>query len=544
MAAPQGSDFQIGYGWETLGENIAGTISHFFRPQSAAGLKPKRTSEEPGNLDPSGQALRKQRVKADVAPSFVSQPDVDSVVRKLAHLAGNYKVTALVTAPSAPTVALAGLGAGNLDTSVDYFYKVTFVTSAGETEAGTASSAVQPTGGDGQVAVSAIPVGPTGVTARKLYRTEGGGSTYKLLATISDNTTTTYADNVADGSLGANAPSTNTAGAQSWDIRPDAFSGSSVAPSSATFEADFGDGYPIVVTGNRLTETVWQIAENKLVGMTEKWVGCYDTYCDDAVEVNLAGSYDQVPRIRGHRSDPTSTDEIKVKVTTTGALDGTAKVKFTKGATAYGSTEYAVTAGQWMRVVLADGSLPGHSRSETLWVLFPTSAQDLTQDDEWKFENVRTAATASYSSLNPLNAAGVEITIDGDTYYVHTCNVTIQTPWTPSFRVGSYYAEKVQPNGKKRIMVDIGRDYDDRELLLKLISAESIAVSVKLYGDPLASSIYDELVQIDIANATADEQDSDVANENALQESVKISGYRSGSTSLYTITCQGSVYTI
>jgi len=123
-----------------------------------------------------------------------------------------------VTAPGAVTVALAGAGAGNLDTSVVYTWKVTYVNANGETEAGTVSANISPTGGDGQVALTAIPVSShTTVTSRKIYRTEGGDSTYKLLTTLTDNTTTTYTDNIADGSLGATAPSTNSAGTQPSD---------------------------------------------------------------------------------------------------------------------------------------------------------------------------------------------------------------------------------------------------------------------------------------------------------------------------------------
>jgi uncharacterized phiE125 gp8 family phage protein len=65
---------------------------------------------------------------------------------------------------------------------------------------------------NGKVLVSGIPLGGASVTARKLYRTAAGGSTYLLLATIADNTTTTYTDNIADASLGAGAPTTNTTG--------------------------------------------------------------------------------------------------------------------------------------------------------------------------------------------------------------------------------------------------------------------------------------------------------------------------------------------
>lgn len=114
-------------------------------------------------------------------------------------------------APLAPSVALAGSGSGNLSNGV-YRYKVTFVTSDGETEGGAASGAVTVSDNatDGRVALSDIPVGGDAVTARKIYRTEVGGADYLLLATIADNVTTAYADNIADASLGASVPVVNT----------------------------------------------------------------------------------------------------------------------------------------------------------------------------------------------------------------------------------------------------------------------------------------------------------------------------------------------
>jgi len=102
-------------------------------------------------------------------------------------------------------------GAGNLDND-DYNYKYTFVSAIGETDVSDAAGAavtVADNTVNGQVLVSGIVAGPTGTTARKVYRTEGGGAAYKLLTTIADNETTTFLDNVADGSLGAAAPSSN-----------------------------------------------------------------------------------------------------------------------------------------------------------------------------------------------------------------------------------------------------------------------------------------------------------------------------------------------
>jgi uncharacterized phiE125 gp8 family phage protein len=112
-------------------------------------------------------------------------------------------------APTAPTVALV-VAAGNI-TAGAHRYLITFITADGETEAGAVSSAVTTIlATHGQVAISAIPIGGSAVTSRKIYRTAAGGSIYLLLATLSNNTATTYPDNIADGSLGAQAPTTNT----------------------------------------------------------------------------------------------------------------------------------------------------------------------------------------------------------------------------------------------------------------------------------------------------------------------------------------------
>jgi hypothetical protein len=121
--------------------------------------------------------------------------------------------------PAAPTAALAGAGAGNVNAGT-HSYKVTLINALGETTGGTASNVVTTTAGDGQVNLTVIPVGAAGTTARKIYRTLAGGSTYKLLATIADNTTVTYADNIADASLGATEPSWNTTGAQQGQADP------------------------------------------------------------------------------------------------------------------------------------------------------------------------------------------------------------------------------------------------------------------------------------------------------------------------------------
>lgn len=64
------------------------------------------------------------------------------------------------------------------------------------------------------VTISGIAVGPTGTTARRIYRTTVNGANLQLLATLSDNSTTAMAapDTTPDGSLGAAPPASDTSG--------------------------------------------------------------------------------------------------------------------------------------------------------------------------------------------------------------------------------------------------------------------------------------------------------------------------------------------
>jgi hypothetical protein len=54
----------------------------------------------------------------------------------------------------------------------------------------------------GAILVSAIATGPAGTTRRRLFRTVAGGSQWRELLTLNDNTTTTYTDKDPDSALG------------------------------------------------------------------------------------------------------------------------------------------------------------------------------------------------------------------------------------------------------------------------------------------------------------------------------------------------------
>jgi len=111
---------------------------------------------------------------------------------------------------TAPSAVLAGMGAGSVDIGV-HDYKITFITSAGETGAGPPSSAVTVADNivNGKILISSIPTSGN-VTARNIYRRFNSTGDYKLLTTINDNSTTTYIDNIENASLGKILPESNS----------------------------------------------------------------------------------------------------------------------------------------------------------------------------------------------------------------------------------------------------------------------------------------------------------------------------------------------
>jgi hypothetical protein len=116
--------------------------------------------------------------------------------------------------PSSGTTATDN-GAGNLSAGT-YGYLITFVDVNG-VESGpqaTLSGGVYTTApsqvtlaASHKTSLASIPTGfsSTLIVKRKVYRTLANGSTYFLLTTINDNTTTTFADNVADATINGGA---------------------------------------------------------------------------------------------------------------------------------------------------------------------------------------------------------------------------------------------------------------------------------------------------------------------------------------------------
>lgn len=114
--------------------------------------------------------------------------------------------------PPAPTTApTVAQGVAGLVEAGEHRYAITFINNspgytnivpgftAGESPAGPSTSVVL--GAASEVNLTNIPLGPSGTTARKIYRSRIGETELREVDTISDNTTTIYTDNIVDADL-------------------------------------------------------------------------------------------------------------------------------------------------------------------------------------------------------------------------------------------------------------------------------------------------------------------------------------------------------
>lgn len=133
-----------------------------------------------------------------------------AIVTALPNLNDVY-TAAVIASPGAATAALSGTAGSTANGN--YSYKVTCRNDAGgETDGGTVSNTVTVTGGPKSVDLSAIPTCGTGATNRNIYRSkvnqQAAGPWY-YVKHLSDNTTTTANDGLADASLLLLVPTIN-----------------------------------------------------------------------------------------------------------------------------------------------------------------------------------------------------------------------------------------------------------------------------------------------------------------------------------------------
>jgi len=195
----------------TVGETLPSPISNYVVTSAAVGQLP--LSEAP-IADPALVGTGIEDGAFEYGVTFVNAQGETSIG---AVASGNGQTTGLSNPvePGGVGGTIFGTFGGNL-TSANYSYYVTVTTTRGETPPGASLFADMRGGGNVYTAVAVpIPIhSDPRVTGRKIYRFNGfGGSAgAHLIATISNNTLTSYFDTAADASIlsGAPPPTVNT----------------------------------------------------------------------------------------------------------------------------------------------------------------------------------------------------------------------------------------------------------------------------------------------------------------------------------------------
>jgi tail tube protein len=331
------------------------------------------------------------------------------------------------------------------------------------------------------------------------------------------------------------------AGVNSWAIR-DLLSSDSltVNPLSLSLEGDRDDSYALLGLNAAVEQMDVKVAARKIAAMTFSGMACQFTHMNDVATVVGPASFTGTVYVRGNRIDSDAedlTNDLKFKVTTAGG-SGVGKIKFTKGATAYGSVEYIVTYGTatapvWMDVILADGTHASGDPLNPIQIMFVGSG-NLTAGgtpDEWKIVAKRTKATATYPARNPLKAARAIITAGGTAYDVENFDLTFKRPRKYRTATSSKMPIAILPDGRRSFSIKLHRDYVDRALYLKVLSGTPLSFDITINGDlvaTVASVSYYEKWQLTSTNAQIKNAGANATTEKQLPEDVEIRPFYDG----------------
>lgn len=349
------------------------------------------------------------------------------------------------------------------------------------------------------------------------------------------------------------AITTVAAGVQSWAIRElRAADSLATALDWISFEGDRDDLYATLLLNGAIDQWDMQVRTGKIIGNKVNGMACRFTHMRDPQAVVGPASYTGTVYVRNNRFDADAIDttqDIKFKVTTAGALDGTGKIRFTKGVVAYGSVEYPVVADVWMPVIYGDGTYAG-SELDPVEVKFTLGTGSLTAGgtpDEWKIEPKRPKATATYPARNSLMAVRTVFLLGGTEYVIEDSDISFKRPRKYRRGSASKYPIGLLPDGRRTFSIKLKRDYTDRNLYLKLLSSSNLSFDMTINGDFIAtvSSVsYFEKWNMHSNNAQVLEAGADIPNEKQLPESITIvpSG-QTGATDLSEV-IQGTLATL
>lgn len=159
--------------------------------------------------------------------------------------------------PNGPNVAIAGGGGGLSPAAAgQYRWVLTFVNAQGESVPGEIVTSPVPNVLNDRAVLTNIPIGDPGTLARNVYRTTVGGSTFKFVFTINNNTQTTFVDTYADAGLGASPPAIDGTGGASYTVY---MTGLNIGDSVLNTTFNSPSGYLVTAVDASTVETTYSV---------------------------------------------------------------------------------------------------------------------------------------------------------------------------------------------------------------------------------------------------------------------------------------------
>jgi hypothetical protein len=310
-------------------------------------------------------------------------------------------------------------------------------------------------------------------------------------------------------------------------------------------EGDRDDGTATLLLGVVLNKSKMKVADKALVDLSFEGMAQNYTEHNDSANLVDAGTFTGRVLIRGNRLKDASTDAnvLKFKVTTPGA-PGTALIKWTKGAVAYGANTRATTLNTWLPLLLADDTNASGDPLEPMeYRVTGTVPGTFSLNDERQYAMARTKGVASFSARNPLSIAGMTVTIGGVTYYIGGVDIEHTRP-RAARRAGTKYPVDFLNDGTENWKITLTRKYTDRVAWDLLKSGAVAALDIQIQGDIIGATAFREqwrrqFPQVQIVDAGADPD-----KDGSLDETIQIEPSYDGTNAVCTETFNCTLATL
>jgi hypothetical protein len=266
-----------------------------------------------------------------------------------------------------------------------------------------------------------------------------------------------------------------------------------VFPGAYSVEVNIDDGNPVAYLGGNLASMAIALAPRTFNTLTlEHHFESVNWYDAPSEEVPGATANDVAPQLR---SIPSYADlqladgDIWVQVNDASGVPGSVELLVKVGdAASYGAIPTIVQTGlkgtgqpYWTPLIdstsgRAIGTL-GHEVE--IAIVDDTGYEDL---DEWSFARDRDVWVNSFADTPKLTEVHARIYIGADEFDLTQLTATHNLLANPYMPIGRRFARRIDQLGQRSYQLELQRRYTDTELWHRIITAESVAITVDMLG--------------------------------------------------------------